>query len=202
LPADQAAPVPDLLELGLSARRAGDHERALAWFKRVVAADATNTRARLESATDLRELGRLDEADQVCREVLAEMPDQPQALMGLGYTARQRRGATAKALMYFQRASAAAPGDPWPWLETAAELRELGRLEEAEAACHTVLTTVPAAGDAPAGHAPARWRALMGLGHCARGRGDRTEALGRFTDAAATALSEPWPRLEVATELR
>jgi tetratricopeptide (TPR) repeat protein len=200
LPADQVPPVPDLLELGVSARRAGD-ERALVWLERVVAVDKANTRARLEAATELRKLGRLDEADQVCREVLAEMPDQPQALMGLGYTAR-RRGATAKALVYFRSASAAAPRDPWPWLELATELRELGRSEEAEAACHIVLTKVPTAGDAPVGHAPARWRALMGLGHCARGRSNQTDALARFTDAAAAAPSEPWPHIETATELR
>ena len=202
MPTDQTALVPDWLEHGPPAQCASDHEQVLGWLRQVVATDATDTGARFESATALRELGRLDEADQVCREVLAEMPDQPQALMGLGYTARQRHGATAQALMYFQSALAAAPRDPWPWLEAATELRELGRLEEAEAACHTVLNMVPAAGDTPAGHAPARWRALMGLGHCARGRGDRTVALAQFMDAAATASSEPWPRLEVATELR
>ena len=202
LPAEQAVSVADLLALDLAAQREGDHEPTSAWCKRVVAADAGNMGACIERATELRELGRLDEADQVCREALTEIPDQPQALMGLGYTARQRGGATAKALQYFQSASAAAPHDPWPWLEAATELRELGRLAEAEAACHTVLSTVSAAGDAPAGHAPARWRALMELGHCARGRSDRTAALAWFTDAAATALSEPWPRLEVATELR
>jgi tetratricopeptide (TPR) repeat protein len=202
LPADQIAPVQDLLELGHSARRAGDHERALVWFKQLVSVDAANIRARLESATELRTLGRLDEADQLCHEVLAEKPEQPQALMSLGYTARRRRDAVAEALTYFQRASVAVPRDPWPWLEAATELRDLGRLDEAEAACRIVLNSVPVAGDAPAGHAPTRWRALMELGHCARGRGNRTEALARFMDATATAQSDPSPRLEVATELR
>ena len=202
MPADQTALVPDRLERGLSAPCASGHKQRFGLLKQVVATNGADTQTGFERATLLRECGRLDEADQVYRELLATMPDQPQALMGLGYTARLRRGATAQALMYFQSAAAAAPRDPWPQLEAATELRQLGRLEDAEAACHMVLRMVPAAGAAPAGHGPARWRALMELGHCARGRGHRTDALARFMDAMATASSEPWPRLEIATELR
>jgi tetratricopeptide (TPR) repeat protein len=95
----------DLLARGYAARRANDRQTALASFKQAMAIDPRDIRARLEIAAELREMSRLDEAEVGYQAVLAEQPNQLQALLGLGYCAR-RRGDRVAALAHFQAAAA------------------------------------------------------------------------------------------------
>ena len=184
---------PALLSLGLTARRRQDYEGALAWFEQAAASgpEPGNVTARLQAADMLRELGRFDEAEAAYRAVLERAPGQFQALLGLGLTAR-RRGDDRAALPWFQEAAQSRePGSVGARLHEAEVLRELGRLDEAEAAYGFVLERMPA-------HGPALASAAVN----ARLRGDRATALARLQRAVAADPDHIGARLELATELR
>jgi tetratricopeptide (TPR) repeat protein len=112
------------------------------------------------------------------------------ALLGLGHCARLR-GDRATALTRFQAAATAHPTHLSPQLEIAKEHRDQRRAEEAEAIYQTVLAASPNQLDA-----------LLGLGHCARLRGDRATALTRFQAAATAHPTHLSPQLEIAEEHR
>jgi tetratricopeptide (TPR) repeat protein len=184
------AGVADLMRLGIAERRAGRRTEALACFERALAIDPAHRAARLEAAHLLRDAGRLAEAEAAYRAVLAEDAKQPQALVGLGRIARQR-GDRPAALGWFEQAAAAAPRDPGPKGEAADVLRELGRLDEAEAGYRGAL-------DLDARNR----RSLMGLGWIARQRGDRAEARRCFEEAAAVDPKAAGAQLQLAAESR
>jgi tetratricopeptide (TPR) repeat protein len=121
-----------LLGLAHIARERGDDAAALQWFQAAAESDASSLPIRLDIATTLRKLDRLDEAETVCRGVLERRPDDAEALIGLGHVARAR-GDWAGALTRFQAAQAAAPGNLRASLEVARVLRELQRPDDAEA---------------------------------------------------------------------
>jgi tetratricopeptide (TPR) repeat protein len=141
-------------------------------------------------AIDLRELGRLDEAEGVLRGVLERHPKNFDALMGLGHIMR-RRGDRTTALALFEAAAEAHPQHVLARTEIAIDLRELGRLSEAEAMLLGVLKTQPKNLDA-----------LLGLGHVMRRRGDRTASLALFEAAVAAGPSHIGAALEVIQGLR
>ncbi len=191
-----AAPrnVPLLLAAGTLARRRGDRETALARFNEAVSSNAraSNYLPSLELAMELRETGRLDEAETVYRTILKEAPRLVPALVGIGLCLR-RRGDRRLALARF-KAAVEATQNPLlvvPRLEMAAELRELGRLDEAEEAYRAILEAVPG-----------QLQALIGLGGTARRRGDREAAMAHFRDAIAAEPDNIAALLEVANELR
>ena len=126
------------LGLGHVARRRGDRATALAYFEAAAALDPNNLPVKLEVAADLRELGRLDEAEAVLQEILKQAPQHVGARLGLGHVAR-RRGDRGTALAYFEAAAALDPNNLPVKLEVAADLRELGRLDEAEAVLQEIL---------------------------------------------------------------
>jgi len=136
----------------------------------------SNVGAKLERAADLEYLKRFGDAEAEYLAVLAVAPDNARAHVGLG-TAARRRGDRCVALAHFQSGILAEPSNLSPRLEAAAELRDLGRLEEACEAFHQVLTM-----------APGNVRAHLGLGRCEKKRGDRTAALAHFT---ATTNADP-----------
>ena len=179
-----------LLARGYEARRTHDRLAALNWFKQAVEAQPRDIWAQIEIAAELRELGRLEEAEAGYRAVLGEQPNQLQAMLGLGYCA-SRRGNRAAALELFRAAMAAHPRDIGAQMGMAAELRELGRLEEAEAGYRAVL-----------GEQPNQLQAMLGLGYCASRRGDRATALEHFRAAAAAHPRDIWPQMGMAAELR
>jgi tetratricopeptide (TPR) repeat protein len=119
--------------------------------------------------------------------------DEP-ALMEMGRQARAR-GDRAAALAFFEKAVAAnkIPTRFQPRLDAATELRVLGRVAEAEQIYGEIL----------AQDAANLW-AIMGLGQCARTRGDRAAALAFFERAIAAnkTPTQFQPRLDAATELR
>jgi predicted Zn-dependent protease len=117
-------------------------------------------------------------------------PALAEALRTLAVVAR-RQGSRSEALEHFRAAAACAPGDVWIRSEIVAELTELGRLDEAEAAARALAEASP---DLPAG-----WRALSEL---ARRRGKAEEALAHMRQAAAVAPQDLWIAVSVAGSLR
>lgn len=133
---------------------------------------------------------RLDEAESVLQEIFCLKPQFWHAHVTLGHCARARGDHTA-ALGCFMAAAEMAPGDVWRWLDVAEELRQLGRLDDAEAALEQAL-----------GLAPELWSVHLALGHCARARGNRTAALGYFETAVRLSPENIGPRLHIAEEQR
>jgi tetratricopeptide (TPR) repeat protein len=173
-----------------AARGRGDREASLARLRVVAQAGPGHIHAAVEIAADLRALGRLDEAEAVCRELVNAHPDSADAYLALGHCARAR-GDRAESLKHFEAAVAADPRHIWAINEAAADLREAGRLDEAEAGYRRLLEIAP-------GHA----HGLIGLGYCARLRGDLAASLALFQGAAAADPGFTWARIEVAGDLR
>src|SRR6266513_2719677 len=96
----------------------------------------------LRQADRLRESGQLDAAETLYREVLEHSPGGRGALLGLGFSARQR-GERPVALEFFRRAASLDPQDRFPRLAAADELRELERLDEAEAQYREIIAAEP-----------------------------------------------------------
>jgi tetratricopeptide (TPR) repeat protein len=178
------------LGLAKCARKRGDREASILHIRAASLAAPTDPWPLLELAADLRELGRLEEAEAHGRRALEIAPSQPVAHIGLAQCARAR-GNRAAALQILTAAAAALPHDSGLRLERAAELRHFGQLDAAEAECRHVLATQPE-----------NLHAHLGLGHAARKRGDRYAAMEFYRAAIRAAPSEPWPRMELAADLR
>ncbi len=176
--------------LGQAARRRGDRAAALGHFQAAWDADTTQIWAGMEAAAELCHLGRLDQADALCGAVLAQAPGQPVALLGLANCAR-KRGDLLASLDLHRRVLAADPAHTWARLQAAADLSRLDRLDSAEAEYHLILSA-----------APDNAAALLGLGQCARRRGDRPAALSWHRRAAEADPANTWYRLECAVDLR
>ena len=100
---------PSDYDQAVTARIAGEPERAIALLQPVLAADPDNTDARLQLGLALLALNRLDEAEQAFRAVLAAAPDYADARVGLARVA-QRRGDAEGALAELDRVDPAYPG--------------------------------------------------------------------------------------------
>ena len=112
-----------------------------------------------------------------------------ESLVALSHAAR-RQGDGAATLTAFE-AAAADPKQIGLKVAAAAELRRLGRLDEAEASLQQALAIEPQ-------HA----NALTELGYLARRRGDRTAALAAFEAAAAADPKQIGLKVAAAVELR
>jgi tetratricopeptide (TPR) repeat protein len=176
--------------LALCARKRGDHRGAAGILQDAILLLPKEPALHAERAADLRELGELEAADAECRAALALAPGNARALLGLAHSARKRgdREATVAA---FAAAAAALPFNPSPRLELAAELRELWRLDDAALEYGKILNRFPG-----------NVHASIGLGFCARSRGDRAAALALFEAAGRANPSEAAPWLEIALEQR
>ncbi|MDO9713536.1 tetratricopeptide repeat protein [Paracraurococcus lichenis] len=190
--APTAGNLQQLLAEARAARDRGDHDQAIRLCEQAELAGPGNPWPRLDRSISLRALDRLAEAEAICRAVLADHPDRMEAALGLGHIAR-RRGDHAAALGHFAAAAAlAGPANPWPSIEQAKTLRDLGRFAEAAALYEQVLTRQPGLAEP-----------LLGLGHVALARGDAGGAVAHFAAAEAAACPRnPWPRLDRATALR
>src|SRR5438874_5963461 len=178
-----------LIGLALTARKRGDRIGALAWFRRAAEADPDNPFIAHAIGDELRETGDIEGAERQYQTLLDRMPQNYGVLLGLGLCAR-RRGDRVRALEYFRGAAAANPKAIFPLLAAADELRELGRIEEAEAEYGKVLASHP-------GHE----QALLGFAFCARRRGDRKSALDWFRRAAAMGSTNVFYTLAIGDEL-
>jgi tetratricopeptide (TPR) repeat protein len=172
------------------ARKRGDREASAACLAAALGARPADIGLRIELAADLRELGRLDAAEEQGRQAVALAPRNVHAHLSLGHCAR-KRGDRQAAMAIFRSAAAIAPTEPAPRIELAADLRDLGQLDAAEAQCRQALAL-----------APGNVYAHLGLGHCLRKRGDREAAMAVFQSAVTIAPAEPAARIELAAELR
>ncbi|WP_148359289.1 tetratricopeptide repeat protein, partial [Acidocella aminolytica] len=77
---------------------------------------------KLEASTEMRALGRFEEAEALAHEVLAIGPGNVHAYNSLAFCAR-KRGQREQALKWFQAAIEAAPALPGPKLEASTEMR-------------------------------------------------------------------------------
>jgi len=101
------------------------------------------------------------------------------------------RGDSAQALSYFEQAVKAKPGRPAAYLRAANLLRDLDRLDEAEAKYRAALAVAP-------DHVPA----LLGLVSIARARNDGDAALRYLQNAQAAAPDNPKILLQLGNMLR
>jgi tetratricopeptide (TPR) repeat protein len=178
VPGGQTQQFDTLVSLGHSARRRGDRAASLAHFEAASAVDPAQVGVKLERANDLRELGRLDEAESLLRTVLEEHPQHVGAVVGLGHVLR-RRGDRTGSLAQFRAAGAANPNDVEVQTEIATDLRELGHFDDAEVVLRAALQSQPQ-----------HFWALVGLGQLLRRRGDRTGSFAQYQAAAAVNPNE------------
>jgi len=178
-----------LIGLALTAGKRGDRTRAPALFRQAAEVDPDNTFLALAIGDELHETGDIGGAERQYRTLLDRVPQNCGATLGLGFCARRRRDRAA-ALEYFRQAAGADPKAVFPLLAVADELRELSRIDEAEAEYKKVL----------ASH-PNHEKALLGFGFCARRRGDRNGALAWFQRAAAIDPGNVFYTLTIADEL-
>ena len=176
--------------LGSCARARGDRHASLPFFLGGILAAPSDILPHLEAAADLRELGRIDDAEKGYLQVLVLAPGNVHGYLGLGHCARLR-GNRRASLEQFQNALAVEPKNMWAQLETAADLRELGRFDEAQEGFQRVLEI-----------APQNVFAHLGLGQCARARGNRQASLIHFQDALVAEPGNMWAHLEAAADLR
>ncbi len=178
------------IRLGLIARRRGDPAAAIACFKQGLEAHPKDLWARLELAQSLMDATRLEEAEAVCRSILADHPGRADASLRLGQVMR-RQGDREAAIGVFREALNRNPADIPLRLELAVDLLETRRLEEAEAVCRAVLA-----------QAPAEIGAYVRLAQIARRRSDRAAAMRHIEAALAVNPGSLWAKLEHAAELR
>jgi tetratricopeptide (TPR) repeat protein len=124
--------VPAILGLGFVARQGAEWPAALAHFEAAAAARPHDLSIQLEVARALCDLKRFEEAEAGYLRVLQQSPGHGGARLGLGFVARQRTDWPA-ALAHFEAAAAANPDQLRPQLEIASTLREMLRVDEAEA---------------------------------------------------------------------
>jgi tetratricopeptide (TPR) repeat protein len=121
-----------LCNMGVRARKDGNHKQALAYFELAAAADPRHLRARLEAARELAALSRVDEAASMLRRVLADDPRHVQALFELAALLRtQSRFEEAEELL--QQAVALSPDDVRIRLNLARLLRRRGHRDQKRA---------------------------------------------------------------------
>ena len=179
-----------MTEKAQDARGRGDHRAALELFQQTAALAPDQVWRTLDVGVELRELGRLDEAEAVFLKAVARQPRLAHAFRGVALVARER-GERDVALDHFRAAAALEPENVWFAFDVASQLLDLDRLEEAAAEFRAVLAKDPRNAHA--------WRALALI---ARQRGDRGEALDFFRVAAVFNPADIWNEQDAATELR
>ena len=130
--------------LGLAEKSAGAAEAAIAAFERALALDPDHHNARFELAGSLTETAKLAEARAHLETYLAQNPDDADARLNLGRILL-RLDQPAAALACLEKANAPHPTDDTA-IALATALRDLGRLDEAQA----LLDQLPATPDAAA----------------------------------------------------
>ncbi len=128
--------------LGNIEKRRGDLEAALAWFRRAALASPDNHPIQNEVAWCLIGLERLDEAETVFFNMLADEPRSRDALIGLAQTSRRANRLSA-ALYFFRQAAREDPADWVVPCEIGFTLLGLGHPADAEAAFRLGLEAGP-----------------------------------------------------------
>jgi len=127
---------------GLDHLEAKRHDRAIAVFEDVLAADPAHLVANYQRVNALLEKGDVAAADAACDAALALLPDQPDLLMLSGAIAAAAHDPTG-ALERFERARAANPALGGVDERIGEQLAFLGRGAEAVAACDRAIARQP-----------------------------------------------------------
>jgi arylsulfatase A-like enzyme/Flp pilus assembly protein TadD len=200
-------------QLGKAYRKAGDFPRALAAYRRAVAASPNDAEARYNLAVTLQEAGRTSEALTAIAEAIHRDPSRPEAHNALGIALAQS-GKVPEALAEFDKAAQLDPRDARAQNNRGNVLRQMGRWQDAEAAYAKAVELAPryaeawnglgalkVARDRPAEAVPDFRRALelapeyhearLNLGIAFETMGDRTAALAAYRDFIREAGPEP-----------
>jgi tetratricopeptide (TPR) repeat protein len=176
------------LRLGACASACGNPEAALAIYRQAAEIAPENPWPLVEIAAEHRAAGNWQAAESNYLNALLIAPDTAQAWLGIAHCARRHTPHLSAALLH--AATLATPCNPWPFLDLAADLRDLDQLDQAESACRRALAIEPS----PQAH--------IGLAHCARKRGNQLESLEILTAAGTKFPKDPWLKIERATDLR
>ena len=122
--------IKQLISQAQAARKQGKRAEALAYFEQAFTLDPSQQTIAASVATELRELGRFEEATSVLETLLERFPNSIHAIDGLAQIAR-KQGKRAEAIAYFEKALALQPTHSVYPVAIAVELRELRRFEEA-----------------------------------------------------------------------
>src|SRR5208283_397315 len=179
-----------LIGLGHILRERGDRAGALAAFEAAAETESHNLAIKNAIGYLLRDLKRLDEAETVFRQILASAPTHGGALTGLGFV-RGERGDRDESLRAFEAAGEVDPRSPGIRIQIAHLLRQMHRLDEAEAMYRRVLDNEPTSVAATAE-----------LGKLQKLRGDRGSAIATFNQALAIHPGHAGLRIEFGCLLR
>ncbi len=130
--ADPANPV-FVGQLAEAARRGGDLDRALQYYRQALSLNPDDREARYNYAVTLQEAGRLEEAFVALKTAISLDPGRPEAHNALGI-ALAARGELPLARDEFRRAVELDPRNTRAWNNLGNVLRDLGNLDEAEQA--------------------------------------------------------------------
>ena len=179
-----------LIGLGQIRSAQSDRDVSLELFQRAEMLAPDHLGVKLEIGRLLRELGRVEEAEPVLRNLLDKKPQDVNAYIQLALLKRQQRDPQAS-LDLLQTAATLDPERVGIQLEFASGLRELGRLEEARIVLDRILE-----------RDPDNFGAHVGLGHLSRRSGDRLASLSHFERAAKVNPRHAGVLLEIAADQR
>lgn len=171
--------------LGQCARARGKPDDALIHFQEALRLAPDNVWRLCDVAEMLRAMERFDEAEERYKAILAVESGHTLARFGLAQCTRAQSSAAAS-VEQFAALCQEAPDNIWPRIEYAADLKTLGRLDEAEAEYQHVLTS-----------SDRNTAALIGLGQCFMKRGQTSMAFQYLESAAQSMPDDSWPRLEL-----
>jgi tetratricopeptide (TPR) repeat protein len=178
-----------LIGLAECEKRNSNFAASLENYQRALKLNPKDTKVQFEVSELLFKRGSFAEAEAALEVLLSYSQDHFLAHIRMGFCARYRNDRAAAAA-YFARASKIDPTHIGVRLEMAGDLLELGRLDEAEAGFRAVLAV-----------APEEASAHIGMGHCARRRGDLSASLKCFLAAAACDPRNIWAKPEAAADL-
>jgi tetratricopeptide (TPR) repeat protein/lipopolysaccharide biosynthesis glycosyltransferase len=178
-----------LLGLAYIARERWRWPSSLMYLEAAAAVRPSDPNIQSEIAHTLRALMRLDEAETICRRILSRLPEHVGSLVVLGSIFRQRHDYPA-ALAHLDTAAKINPSKLDVQVEVGNILRDMDRLDEAQAIYRSVLD-----------RNPGQISALLGLAFVARQRGQWQIALSHFETAAAARPQDFALKLDVARTL-
>jgi mannosyltransferase OCH1-like enzyme/Tfp pilus assembly protein PilF len=128
--------------LAAIARKQGDRELALSYYREALALQPNHSTLPNDVAIELQALGRTEEATEVLKKLKEDHPTSLQAAVGLAAIAR-KQGDRELALSYYREALALQPNHSTLPNDVAIELQALGRTEEALTVLDEATSLVP-----------------------------------------------------------
>ncbi|WP_433124847.1 tetratricopeptide repeat protein [Micromonospora sp. CA-240977] len=159
------------LELGYLHDDRHDHRRALEAFEQALTIDPHHESALAWRITELRQLRRLDDAEEAAREAIENRPDSPNLRLQLAYVHDDKHD-YEQALTAVEQALTLDPHHEWALVWRITELRQLRRFDDAEQSARQAIEARP---NSPQLH--------LELGHLHDDRHDHKRALDAFEQA-------------------